>query len=189
MQQDDLPNTFAWVVSIHPYIHPVNGNGNHFLLVCQTTHKWTNIHQEIGASFANTIGCISHNHPELETFNGNISCNQSVLVICKDKIHNHIKAAFNLQRNPSAAVAADCWKDHKVALQYSTVLCASEVSLLHCSIIYGEVREFNKYTGLDSSFPSRSNWQGLKSFWPTYLFSVDNDLGIIGGWGCQLLVS
>ena len=43
--QDDLSNTFAWVVSIHPYIHPVNGNGNHFLLVCQTTLKSTNIHQ------------------------------------------------------------------------------------------------------------------------------------------------
>ena len=43
--QDDLLNTFASVVSIHPYIHPVNGNGNHFLLVCQTTHKSTNIYQ------------------------------------------------------------------------------------------------------------------------------------------------
>ena len=29
--QDDLPNTFASVVSIQPYIHPLNGNGNHFL--------------------------------------------------------------------------------------------------------------------------------------------------------------
>ena len=29
-----------------PYIHPVNGNGNRFLLVCQTTHKWTNIHHD-----------------------------------------------------------------------------------------------------------------------------------------------
>ena len=26
--QDNLPNTFAWVVSIHPCIHPVHGNGN-----------------------------------------------------------------------------------------------------------------------------------------------------------------
>ena len=28
--QDDLPNTFAWVMSIHPYIHPVNGSGGSF---------------------------------------------------------------------------------------------------------------------------------------------------------------
>ena len=61
--QDDLPNTFAWVVSIHPYIHPVNGNGDHFLLVCQTTHKWTNISQQGWLWYSITYKVL-YSHPQ-----------------------------------------------------------------------------------------------------------------------------
>ena len=43
--QDDMPNTFAWVMTIHPYIHPVNAMWIFGLLVCQTTLKSTNILQ------------------------------------------------------------------------------------------------------------------------------------------------
>ena len=43
--QDDMPNTFAWVMSIPPYIHPANAMCIFWLLVCQTTLKSTNILQ------------------------------------------------------------------------------------------------------------------------------------------------
>ena len=56
----DLPNIFAWVVSIHPYIHPVNGNGMCIsLLVCQTTFKSTNIHHG-GVNRIRTCAGIRH---------------------------------------------------------------------------------------------------------------------------------
>ena len=39
--QDDLPNTFVWVMSIHPYIHPVNGSGESFS-TCVLDHSQIN---------------------------------------------------------------------------------------------------------------------------------------------------
>ena len=53
-----------------------------------------------------------------------------------------ISVASNYERDPNTATAAKCWKDDIVILQHPTVRSASEVSLLHCSNIYTEVREF-----------------------------------------------
>ena len=78
-------------------------------------------------------------------------------------------------------MATKCWNDHKVTLNHLTVLFAREVNLLHCNNWGSRVHQTNEHTCLNLSIPLCSSWQSLESFWPTYLFSVDDGLEILGG--------